>query len=305
MPGSEGRYLDILFCDGCDGSISKRDVDVGNVVEVGGRSFHRKCVPGRGKRLLGLLAWLLLLPAVAGGILIGTVLQGSTPSGAEGAEERPAEALGLRLDDLEAEVRGLSAQLQTTLGVIEGRMGKAERGLGRLDDGLGVIGQDLDRLVAALERVALNVVKIGTAREAPANQPAGAERAELATLLELARSADRGERFGALFLLAIRPEEKAVLAVRKALTDPDDRVRAYAAELLGRRGDKTSAGLLVAMLRDEIGTVRDAAHRALLLISGMPFEFNAVAPDEKREEQARNWEKWWADHDAAQDPDED
>jgi hypothetical protein len=289
--------VDILFCDGCDGSISKRDVDEGNVVEVGGKTFHRKCMPGRPSRLLALLPWLLLLPALAGGVLVGTVLSSAPAAPETRAAGESSSAVETRVDALEAEVRGLSAQLQTTLDVVEERMDGADRALGRLDDGLGVLGQDLDRVVRALERLALNVAKLGAAREATADRAEVERRNGLSAVLEAARSADFGERFGALFYLAIRPEPEALGALRKALTDPEGRIRAYACELLGQRGDADYAGDLVAMLRDEEGIVRDAAHRALLLISGMPFEFDATAPAEKREEQARNWEKWWADQD--------
>jgi hypothetical protein len=55
----------------------------------------------------------------------------------------------------------------------------------------------------------------------------------------------------------------------------------------------------VALLKDDDALVRQAAHRALLLVSGMPFPFDALAPEEERAAQAATWEKWWTEREAA------
>jgi hypothetical protein len=276
--------VDIEFCEGCDGSISRREVEEGRVVRVGGRLWHRACAPGPRRRLLAWLPWALLAPLAAAGFLLGRGL--AEPETRDEPPVRDAPTLQ-RLGELETEIRGLSAQVEAA----------SERAAARSD----VLVGDLDAHGAALRAYGEDLATLGDALGAlvselaapPRTEPAEDDGEALARLLADAASPEFGVRWSAMRGLFLRPETEATEALRRALADPDRRVRAYAARLLGERGDRDVAGELVTLLLDEEPLVRQAAHRALLLLSGMPFPYDAVAPEEERREQAASWERWW------------
>jgi hypothetical protein len=276
---------DIRFCDGCNQSITRRELDEGRVVKVGERLFHPACAP---RGWPGWLPWVLLAPALALGVLVGSLLF-RTAAGPAGKTGPDPEVEG-RLAALQGQVRGLSAQVEASTAETSKRLVRLHEDVRIQQATLLERGEELQALVEAMEEMAQALATPPAPAPAPEAGPDGPTLAEL--VLET-RSPRLGRRFSALHALHLRPETEALEALRTALADKSPRIRAYAAQLLGARRERTTAGELVALLRDEDASVREASHRALRLISGLDFPFDALGPEDERERQARSWEKWW------------
>jgi len=283
--------LEILFCDACDGSISRSEIDEGRAVRIGGRLFHRSCVPRTRSTALAWLPYALLAPALAAGFALGALLL--RPAAEPGSNPSDVEA---RFDALEDQLRGVSVQIEAAVGETKRQDRRLAEAIAARDEALVGLREDLAALAGTVERL------VQALREPPpAPVPAEGDTERLAELLREITSADFGERFGAIRELALRPEDEAIRAVRGRLADPDRRIRVYALWQLGERADEGSAGEMVALLSDADGAVRAAAHRALRLVSGLDFPFDALAAEEVREEQAGRWEKWWLDRSSRPD----
>jgi hypothetical protein len=282
--------VDIEFCEGCDGSISRQEIESGEVVRAGGRLFHRACAP-KSRAPLTWLPWVLLAPAVAVGFLLAALVL-RTESAPLPASDGATLA---RLETVEARLGGLSAQVQATGRELRAALEAAGRSAEARDATLGAFAEDLDLLLSAIESLARTPPPTAVVRE-PAD-----DAARLRKLLADADSDDAEERWGALRELFLRPEPEALRALRSRLEDGDAQIRWYAARLLGERGDRESAGTIVTLLRDEDPVVRLAAHRALQLLSGMPFEFDPVGSAEVRQKQAAEWERWWHERENGDD----
>ncbi len=288
--------MEILFCDACDGSISRGELDEGQALRIDGRIYHRACAPRAGARRLGWLPWLLLAPAIAAGFVLGVVLFPETPTPADSTDLAPVLA---RIDSLEGQLQGLSAQVATVGEESGNRARTLGEAIGSRDTALVALGKDLNLLAETVAELSRSLSEPPTQ---PAEDVGREERLEL-LLDDLSPGTEFGRRFSAIRALALRPEPKALEAIRSQLAHTNPRIRSYALMMLALRHDTGSAGDMVALLDDEDGAVRENAHRALRLVSGMDFPFDASAKQDVRRKQAIVWLKWWQDRDSERDED--
>ena len=288
--------MDIVFCEACDGSISTRELEAGKVVRVEGRPYHLRCAPeaARARRVWSrYLAFLLIPPVLGLGYLIGRIVPPEVAP-------PPADS---RVDDLVREVgrlKGAVGGLATTIQATHERV--TEEGAA-VRTGLAAYGEAIERVAAGVATLVDRIEEVGRALgDADVSAPEAAPTEHEAVRVERALAAlrddegaadDEGVRFSAVQTLALADDPRARPALRRALGDPAPSVRAYAALHLGQLKDRASGGRLIAMLEDEDRAVRDAAHRALRIVSDRDFPYDALATVDERARQAEAWRKWW------------
>ena len=96
----------------------------------------------------------------------------------------------------------------------------------------------------------------------------------------------------------------AEAALRARLGDASVEVRRQAALSLGWCGGRTAVAPLLAQFDDADWPTRQAAHVALVNLTGMEFPFNALATDGERQHQAQIWRDWWRQTPADRPPDD-
>lgn len=149
--------------------------------------------------------------------------------------------------------------------------------------------ETLAKLIAAV-LAAVTVGEAASAGGSPSPCPYDRQVAEHVAKLADTSSHVRLRAAEALgFLRAYRAE--AALVAR--LADASAEVRRQAALSLGWCGGRTAVAPLLEQLEDADWLTRQAAHVALINLTGMEFPFNALAPDTEQRRQIQVWRDWW------------
>ena len=141
--------------------------------------------------------------------------------------------------------------------------------------------------------IVLLVFMAGTELPAGDPRPQGPYARQVAQQLTKLASDSASQRAGAAEALGFLRADQAGNAVIGRLQDSCELVRRQAAMALAWCGDRTAVGPLIHSLSDEDWVTRQAAHVALVNLTGMEFPFNAMAPEPQRALQAGAWRHWW------------
>ena len=109
----------------------------------------------------------------------------------------------------------------------------------------------------------------------------------------LLKSTEPGKRGAAAERLGMLRAYSAESALMDGLQDASAEVRRQSALALAWCGSRRAVVPLLAALGDEEWTARQAAHVALMNITGMAFPYDALATPDTRLRQERVWSDWW------------
>jgi len=109
----------------------------------------------------------------------------------------------------------------------------------------------------------------------------------------LLRSPSAQVRAGAAEALGFLRAYTAADALAQALIDDSPEVRRQAAMSLAWCGVRKQIPALLEALADRDWVVRQGAWAALTNLTGMEFEFDALAEAEMRKKQINRWQQWW------------
>ncbi len=296
--------MEIRFCDRCDSSIPKTDLDRGAARRVGGRLLCAACRLAVTRMRLAryLLVPAALLAAAALGAAAAVLLLEPRLEDLEGRVARLSAARGVAPGVDPALLREIGALRDLIRENVEAGRREREAALraqGELAEGFTRALESITRQVGVLAEE-IRAVK-ARVREAPPpgtgeegggeGEPARAEP-DVEALLELTEDEDAGARLSALLALAESRDPRVGERILELLQDTDHVVRAEAARILGRRGEERAITPLIERLADEEILVRAAARTALLALTGSDHGFDASDPPEVRRKAVEAFRAW-------------
>jgi hypothetical protein len=287
--------MEIEFCERCDASIPRSDIDRGVARRIEGLLLCAPCRArdSRRRRAVLLVGPLALLAAAALGAAAAVLVL------------RP------RLSAIDDRIRGVEARGAETAAAVAplaegiGELGRAD---GRLSEGLSAVagraGRSAEDFAAAVERLEGRLAVLSTEFAAlkdrvremvveapavapaapPAAAPAEAPAADPGSWLELLSDPDPGVRLSALVALESVMDPRVNSEAVRLLGDADAVVRGEAAKIVGDRAELRGVPGLLGLLSDASVRVRSCAHRALEAISGRALPaYDPLAPEAERE----------------------
>ncbi|MCU0727508.1 MAG: HEAT repeat domain-containing protein [Planctomycetes bacterium] len=284
--------MEIEFCERCDASIPRSDVERGVARRIEGVLLCAPCRARdtRRRRAVLFVGPLAVLAAAALGAAVAVLLLGPRLVAIDGRVRGVAAdaAAGRRevgsLREVMADLRRSDEDLAKGLTAVAERAGRSTGevavAIARIEERLGM----LEREVLALKEH-LREASVGPPAEpveAPAIAPAPAVDPE--PWLDLLADPDPGVRLSALVALAPVEDPRVATEAIRLLADSDAVVRGEAAKLVGDRREAAGIPGLLLLLSDGSARVRARAHRALEAISGRDLAgYDPVAPEAERE----------------------
>ncbi len=216
------------------------------------------------------------------------------------AKARQADVAALREampkpDSSVAELRGALERLSASLTDLSARQGLVETGL-------ATHGATLQRELAVVAR-SLVALRRASIAAVPAAGPAASDGAaapkvealpdKLGKRVEELAADNAGTRWEAVDELLRSGDKRVVPYILPRLSDSDPFVRRLVAEGLPKVADVEVCGALIEALADRESIVREAAHKALLALSGQRFPFDPEGSDTARGAQVEKWKSWW------------
>ena len=124
--------------------------------------------------------------------------------------------------------------------------------------------------------------------------PQGPYGLQVAANVAKLRSEVAAVRAGAAEALGFLRAYSAEPMLLEQLGDPEVEVRRQVVMALAWCGGRKAIGPLMNALNDKDWVTRQAAQVALTNLTGMEFDFDALASPERRKEQIGVWRSWWA-----------
>jgi hypothetical protein len=199
--------------------------------------------------------------------------------------DRAAEAMKERITLLATQLVDMADRQRA----IESQMSKLAQ---TLHDGLGQVDQSL----TDLRRQGMAAAP-PPSDAAPAARPAVPEA--LGRKVDQLANENPGIRWAAVDEMIRAGDKAAVPFLVPLLKDKDLFVRRLVAEGLATLGDEQVCGSLIDALDDGEAIVREAAHKALVKLSGRKITFDAEAAPDVRQAAVVKWRQWWSEREKA------
>lgn len=193
-----------------------------------------------------------------------------------------------------AELKGTLERLKSSITDLSGRQGLVESSLAQQQ-------KTLQRELEVVARALIDVRRRGVATDSPVVDSSTTETPPVVETLpeKLGKRVDElssdnaGIRWEAVDELLRSGDKRVVPYVLPRMQDEDPFVRRLVAEGLPRVAGIEVCGALIEACQDDESIVRDAAHKALVKLSGQRFPFDPEAAVAARRTQIAKWLSWW------------
>ena len=291
--------MEISFCDRCDASIPRVDLERGRAHTREGVLLCARCLrrARQGRTLLLLVLPLSLLAASALGAVVAvysllprierleTDRNHLTTRVEKQARDAPGEAV---LD----EIRGLAtidAEQSEAIGAIRATVVATSADLAAVADAVRELSDHVVQVAAEIRALKDHLRERTPEAVAPPGENGGVD---LSLWLPRVTDPDPGVRLSALLALDESRDARVATAAIDAMADADSLVRAEAARMAGDRKDEAAVPGLIDLLSDRNVRVRAVAEKALMTIAGQDFGYDPTDSEESREAAIERFRAW-------------